>query len=317
MTHGIHHITMICGDAQENLDFYVGLLGMRLVKLTVNFDDPTAYHFYYGDATGSPGSALTFFPYPDGRSALIGNAMVSELGLSVPVGSLAYWQDRLASAGVQILFEQDRFGADSIAFSDRDGLPLRLIESGEPGQAWPEMTVPVEYAITKSQRATIMAGTSHVRGGETATGQLMKDMLGWESIQTNGNVSRYGTPDGSILDIINEPNQAWGRGGHGGVHHIAFRIDSHEHQIELMHRLEAKGHRTSGEVDRTYFRSIYFREPGGVLFEVATDEPGMMIDETFESLGRSLRLPPQYEGRRDLIERALPKLVRPEAGAAR
>lgn len=301
-------MTAICGDPQANVDFYAGLLGLRLVKLTVNFDDPGAYHLYYGDGTGRPGSIVTFFPYPDGRRGTAGSGMVVETSLAAPASALGFWRDRLAAADVP--FEEEE---GKIRFDDPDGLHLAIVAGDvATGPGFPGQLVPAEMALGPMDRVTLCETS-----GE-ATARLMTDHLGFREVGQTGEVHHFEAgPGGSghRVDVVCGPEAPWGRGGHGTVHHIAYRIDDTETQRELRAALLQTGAMVSPVMDRTYFTSIYFREPGGVLFEVATDGPGFLIDEPFETLGTELRLPPQYEGKRRVIESVLPELRRPGGGA--
>lgn len=297
---GIHHITMIASDPQANVDFYAGVLGMRLTKRTVNFDDPSAYHLYYGDGVGSVGSSLTFFPYPDGRRATLGRGQVVEIQLAIPIGSTGFWRDRLARFGIS--FEEGiEFGsADETIFRDYDGLPLRLIEADIGTFAeWPEMVVDSSHAIRRSVGVTIAARYG-LAGNPTM--EILTRFLGFTG------ESHMTAKDGSWVRLIDGGAWPAGNGGAGGVHHVAFRAADDETQLGIHDELHEAGLQISHVYERDYFRSVYFREPGGVLFEVATDGPGFLIDESYEELGASLRLPAMYEPYRARIESSLPAL---------
>jgi catechol 2,3-dioxygenase-like lactoylglutathione lyase family enzyme len=301
---GLHHMTAICGDAQRNLDFYTGVLGLRLIKITVNFDDPTAYHLYYGDGVASPGSILTFFPYPTSLQGRPGVGQCVITSLSIPVTSLEYWRARLAEFSTP----SDRDGA--IDFSDPDGLLLRLV--ADPKYKlhgpWDKSTVPVEHQICGMHSVTLQE--SEVE----KTSALLMRILGFRHDE-DAEVPEYvflvdekGT--GKRVDVATL-GFGVGRPGKGTVHHIAFRTATDATQAELMADLSEVRAPVSEVRDRDYFHSIYFREPGGVLFEIATDTPGFTTDEDLEHLGTRLCLPKVHEPRRTLIEGALPKLRLP------
>jgi glyoxalase family protein len=306
---GIHHMTAITDDAQANIDFYTGVLGLRLVKLTVNFDDPTAYHLYYGDGLGTPGSALTFFPYP-GRQGRVGAGQVTSTALAIPADSTGWWLKRLESEGVQHSLPFTREDEEVIPFTAHDGLPLELIASPSysPGVPIDGGTVPHEKSISRMHSVTITENYGD------ATVKLLEEVMGFKRIGEFGNRIRfagYRQGPGAYLDIIADPTMGQGHGGHGTVHHIAWATESDSTQMEWHKELGDLGYLISPIMNRDYFRSIYFREPGGVLFEIATLGPGMAIDEPQATLGTSLRLPQMYENMRSQIEAALPKLRLP------
>lgn len=306
---GIHHITAIASDPQRNLDFYTDVLGLRLVKLTVNFDDPHAYHFYFANAAGSPGSILTFFPWPGTRRGTVGNGQVSATSFAVGTGSLDYWRDRLAERGVTIEEEQ-RFGEPVLRFGDPDGLPLELVggAGAAPAANWPAGAVPGAHAIAGFHGATL------AEEGYDKTAAHLQDVLGWRAVGREGNRYRYRAQSeglGAIVDVICAPDAQWGRLGAGTVHHIAWRTPDDPQQQTIRSYLSGHGHNVSPVMDRTYFHSIYYREPGGVLFEIATDPPGFTVDESPDHLGERLMLPAQYEAQRANLERGLPPLVLP------
>ncbi|MFO7321040.1 MAG: ring-cleaving dioxygenase [Chloroflexota bacterium] len=307
---GIHHVTAIARDAQANLDFYAGLLGMRLVKRTVNFDDPNTYHFYFGDEHGRPGTLLTFFPIARAYQGEPGTGQVTVTGLSVSEISLTFWRERLQSHGVHVDDPVRRFDEQVLTFFDPDGLQLELVATQQPGpgQPWPGGPVPPEFAIH---------GVHHVRLREAAiepTLPLLGDLMGFRLLATENNLSRYvigaGGP-GATVDIETAP-EARGRVAAGSVHHVAFRLPNDTAQGRWRERLAALGYNVTPVQDRNYFRSIYFREPGGVLFEFATDGPGFLIDENEALLGRELRLPPWLEARREDVASRLPPVIIPE-----
>jgi len=309
-TSGIHHLTAIASDPQRNLDFYAGILGLRLVKRTVNFDDPGSYHFYYGDRTGQPGTLLTFFPWPGadpGRPG-IGQAVVTSF--QVPAGSLQFWGDRLGAAGVWGVLPRERFGAETLRFSDPDGMVLELVASGGKREGLPPRgSIPAASAILRITGATLRLANH----GPTAA--FLTDVLGLKPAGDDQGVQRY-TPDADpsagAVDLLPDPEGRPGGLGAGTVHHLAWRARDDIHQQELRAALLAAGHAATPSVDRNYFRSIYVREPGGVLFEVATDGPGFLVDEPEGALGQSLKLPSRYEPRRRAIEALLPAITLPE-----
>lgn len=308
---GIHHVTAIASDPQRNVDFYAGVLGMRLVKKTVNFDDPGTYHFYFGDEIGHPGTILTFFPIPRAFQGSRGAGQAAVTALSIPAGSLGYWVDRLKAHNVKMDEVVSRFGEDSVAFYDPDDLLLELVahEGSTPGEAWDGSPVPAEHTIR---------GVHHVRLDErqlAPTETLLTGTMGFQLTQTEGNLVRYEVGDGSagaIVDILHAPNAREGRVAAGTVHHVAFRTPDDNAQDAWRHELLGLGYHVSPVMDRSYFHSIYYREPGGVLFEIATDTPGFLIDEATDSLGMSLKLPTQYEHMRDALDVRLPKISVPQ-----
>jgi glyoxalase family protein len=303
--HGLHHMTAICGDAQQNVDFYAGTLGLRLVKVTVNFDDPSAYHLYYGDALATPGSLLTFFPYPTSQQGRPGIGQCVVTSLSVPMASLDYWKHRLA--GISTPSEYDH----AIDFADPDGLCLRII--GDPNYKltvpWGKSPVPPEYQISG-----IFSLTLQEQEVERTAGLLMR-VLGFDH-DGDAEVPEYvfTTPGNQPFRRVDISNIGYGTGrpGRGTVHHIAFRTTDDESQQRVKAALTEVGANVSEVRDRDYFHSIYFREPGGVLFEVATNGPGFATDEPLDQLGTSLQLPKMHEPHREKIEAELPKLNLPE-----
>lgn len=309
---GIHHITAIAGDAQRNLNFYVGTLGLRLVKLTVNFDDPFTYHLYYGDATGAPGTLLTFFPWrgvPPGRA---GNGQVIRFAFAVPPSSLPYWEDRLRAVDVLFKRTEARFGDEVLSFSDPDGMGLELIATKDLGAASPhsENAIPERAAIRGFHSATI------AEDGLERTASLLTDTMGFRAAGEERNRFRFTVDQGGatrIVDVLCAPDSPQARMGAGSVHHIAWRTPDDAQQAQWRAELAGLRYNVSPIMDRTYFHSIYFREPGGVLFEIATDPPGMDFDEPAGELGSSLKLPPWLEIQREEIERRLPRLVLPVA----
>jgi glyoxalase family protein len=311
----IHHITAIAGDPQRNLDFYTDGLGLHLVKLTVNFDDPAAYHLYFGDEAGRPGSILTFFPWPDGYRGRQGTGQVGTVSLAIPSGSLGFWVERLLRHGIRYDGPTRRFDEQVLAFSDPDGLLLELVATPRVAgvEGWAGGPVPPEHAVRGIHGGTIW------EDGDPGTAEFLTRFMGLSQVGEEGNRVRFESgPDGigSVVDLRRVPGFWAGGGGVGTVHHIAFRVPSDAAQLEQRARIEAAGFGITPVVDRQYFRSVYFREPGGVLFEIATDPPGFALDEAPAELGTGLRLPPKFEVMRDRIERTLPPLRLPGASWA-
>lgn len=300
---GLHHMTAICGDAQANVDFFTGVLGLRMIKLTVNFDDPSAYHTYYGDGVGSPGSALTYFPYPGGRRYQPGNGQFSRTVLGIPLGSIEYWEARLRREGIETAILESEFGEPTIHLSDPDGGALGLVESEvAPEVLWQASPVPAENAISGMRSVRLSS-----RSSSSAT--FIEGRLGLRLVQESGGVKRYAIGDKAFLELERLDHDGWG--GHGGVHHLALATEDENAQVDWRTSLVEAGAHVSPVMDRDYFRSIYFREPGGALYEIATKGPGFTIDETVELLGTSLRLPKQYEPAREQILNVVPRLKLP------
>jgi len=304
---GIHHITAIASDPRKNVDFYTRVLGLRFVKKSVNQDDPGTYHLYYGDYAGSPGTILTFFPWagvPRGRP---GHGQAYATAYSVPAGSLPFWQDRFAKLGVETGALETRFGDQVLTFFDPDGLRLELVASAEADSRAPAPSpdVPVEHAIRGFHSSTL--GLTNAK----ATSALLVGTMGYRQVAQAGARTRYtvatGGP-GTYVDLLTDPALPRGLNGAGTIHHVAFRTPEDSDQKIALSALQAGGLAVSPVIDRAYFKSIYYREPAGVLFEIATDQPGFAIDEPVESLGTKLSLPPRLEPQRSEIEAALPKL---------
>jgi glyoxalase family protein len=311
---GIHHITAIAGDPQRNLDFYAGVLGMRLVKLTVNFDDPASYHLYYGDELGHPGSILTFFPWPGGRPGRQGTGQVGIVSLAIPSGSLGFWIERLLAHGVKYEGPARRFDEQVLAFKDPDGLLLELVSTPRVVNTppWAEGPVPAEQAIRGLHGATLW------EDGDTGSADFLTRTMGFQPVGEEGSLLRFQSGDvgsGTVVDLRRAPGFWRGAGGVGTVHHVAFRADTDQTQLKKRAEIEGQGIDITPVIDRQYFHSVYFREPGGVLFEIATDPPGFSIDEPAAELGTHLKLPPMYEASRAEIERVLPSLRLPHAAA--
>ena len=305
-TNGIHHVTAIAGSAQRNLDFYTRVLGLRLVKRTVNFDDPGAYHLYYGDEAGSPGTILTFFPWEHAAEGRAGAGELQETVFRIPESAVGYWTARLMAYGVERL---SRFGQTVLAFRDPDGLRLALV--GLPGieaePAWAGGEVPSESAIRGFHSVSLMLDRTK------ATGAILSDVFGFAEVAREGDTVRYaaeGTAIGGIVDLRAVGGFLSARLGRGSVHHLAFRAADDAAEMEMARKLATNhGLRTTEQKNRDYFRSVYFREPGHVLFEIATDIPGFDVDEPAAQLGSSLKLPAFLEGHRAQIEAALPALA--------
>lgn len=304
---GIHHVTAICDDPQQNIDFYVGLLGLRMVKQTVNFDMPETYHLYYGDELGHPGTILTLFSWPDAPKGRRGAGQIGTISFSVPPQSLDFWNERLARHNVLVGGPNTRFDERVLSFFDPDGLALELVAHVQTASydAWKGSSVPAEYAIRGFHSVTLMER----RLDHTAA--LLTGGLGFQRVGKEGNRSRYqvGTEDfATLLDVLELPDAARGTVAVGCVHHIAWRTPTDEQQLAWREKLIALGLQVTPVRDRQYFHSIYFNEPGGVLFEIATDPPGFAIDEPPEQLGTHLKLPPWLEATRPMLEEILPPL---------
>jgi glyoxalase family protein len=304
-TTGIHHVTAISGGPQRNVDFYAGTLGLRLVKKTVNFDDPETYHLYYGDGAGSPGTIMTFFPWAHAPGGRIGAGQLVVTSFSIPTSSLGYWTERLVEDGVRFERPRDRFGDTVLSFEDPDRLRVELVatEDGRPG--WSGGPVQAEHSLRGFHHVTLAVEAPDRTAG------LMTDSLGFRSLdEAEGRIrlaSGEGGP-GYQVDVVNAAGLPHGSMGVGTVHHVAFRVPDEDTQLALREEVAALGYSVTPVLDRNYFRSIYFREPGGVLFEIATDPPGFAVDEDPEHLGEDLKLPPWLETRRDRLEEVLPPL---------
>ena len=307
---GIHHVTAIGSDPQRNLDFYTGVLGLRLVKVSVNQDDWGTYHFYYGDDLGRPGTAMTFFPWPQARRGSRGVGQVTTTAFAVPPGAVAYWQRRLGEAGVAVEAPVERFGETVLTFYDPDGLRLELVETpaADPSLAWSGGPGPVDRALCGFYGVTL----DLAEAGPTE--EILAGLLGFQ---------RQGREDGrirlvagagehaAVADLVVPETAVSGRVAAGTVHHVAWRAPDDETHRRVFHEVHDLGLPVSGIIDRFYFKSIYFREPGGVLFEIATDGPGFAVDEDPDSLGTRLSLPPRIEPHRAEVEAALPRIRLP------
>jgi glyoxalase family protein len=308
---GLHHVTAIASDPQRNLDFYTHVLGLRFVKRTINFDDPGTYHFYFGDDAGSPGTILTFFPWPRAPRGRLGVGETCATAFSVPLASLDFWDKRLAEAGISV--ERDaRFQEKLLSFADPDGMRLEIVGHADAREAKAPRTsdVPAEHAIRG------FFGVTLCEGGYESTVAVLATM-GFRKVAEEGNRFRFSAEGGALgnhIDLLVQPQLGGGWVGAGSVHHIAFRAADDASQLEWRAVLAATSLDVTPVLDRTYFHSIYFREPGGVLFEIATDPPGFTVDEPIETLGEALKLPPWLEPKRSSVERELPpvRLNRPK-----
>ena len=304
-TTGIHHVTAISGGPQRNVDFYAGILGLRLVKKTVNFDDPETYHLYYGDGGGHPGTIMTFFPWTHAPGGRIGAGQLVVTSFSIPTSSLGFWTERLVEKGVRFEKPRDRFGETVLTFEDPDHLRIELVaaEDGRPG--WSEGTVLAEHSLRGFHHVALAVENPQ------STVELMTETLGFGQVDETEGRARLAAGDGgpgNTVDVISASGFPGGSMGVGTVHHVAFRVPDEETQLALREEVSALGYNVTPVLDRNYFRSIYFREPGGVLFEIATDPPGFAVDEAESELGTHLKLPPWLETRRDRLEEVLPQL---------
>jgi glyoxalase family protein len=327
---GFHHVTAIAGPAQENLDFYAGVLGMRLVKRSVNQDDPGTYHLFYADAEGHPGTDLTFFPWSEPAPGRDGHGLSSEVSLAAPPGSLSFWATRLERYGTKTSAIEKRFGQHALPLTDPHGLHVALVEShdslGRPFTPWDKSPVPVERQIRGLESARLAERDLGI------TSSFLSHALGFRHVASEGEWHRYvvvdsptegrasarpghaeACPSGHYIDVRATPDATRGAWGTGRIHHLAWRVDDEAHQQEVRQRVLENGAHPTPVIDRIWFKSVYFREPGGVLFELATDGPGFGVDEDREKLGESLVLPPWLEAGRASIETALPKLTLPLA----
>lgn len=304
---GIHHVTAIASDPQRNLDFYTEVLGLRLVKRTVNFDDPGAYHLYFGDELGSPGSILTFFAWPMAGRGSPGVGQVEVTSFSIPETSLNYWEQRLLSAGMPAERSGKRFNEDVLTFVDPDGLKLELVAHAQQpsgSRSWKEASVPAQHAIRGFYSVTLC------EQGYESTVEVLETM-GFRKVGEQGNRFRFDVGQGGAgarVDVLCASEASYGNVAVGIVHHVAWRVVDDHSQQSWRKRLVNKHLNVTPVMDRCYFHSIYFREPGGVLFELATDPPGFAIDEPAEKLGDALKLPPWLEPSRKSIEQVLAPL---------
>jgi glyoxalase family protein len=300
---GLHHVTAIASDPQRNLDFYSEVLGLRFVKRTVNFDDPGSYHFYFGDDIGSPGSILTFFAWPQASRGRVGTGETSAVSFSVPASSLHFWEKRVLAAGSPVEHTGERFGSPVLSLGDPDGMCIELVGSNNPSPIIAPRTsdIPAQHAIRGFHGVTLC------ETGFELTAKVLEKM-GFSQAAQESNRIRFVSPataPGNSIDILVQPQLVYGNMGAGTIHHIAFRAPDDSAQLEWREVLSKVPLNVTPVLDRTYFHSIYFREPGGVLFEIATDSPGFAFDESVEHLGEALKLPPWLEKRRADIQQVL------------
>jgi glyoxalase family protein len=310
---GLHHVTAVTRDAQRNVDFYRNVLGQRFVKKTVNFDVPDTYHLYFADEIGTPGSVLTFFAWPNTKRGVRGTGETIALAYNIPANSMGFWQDHLKDQGVELLPVEKRFGMDVLPFDDPDGMRVELLASDtSPGiRHWEEGPIPQEHALRGFHGVTLWLDKLE------PTIDLLTHEMGYAYAEKEGDRYRFiGAPGtlGSILDILHRPSSPEDLPteavfGSGSVHHIAFRVPTDEMQLEYQSGLRQAGHEVTPVIDRKYFHSVYYREPGGVLFEIATEPPGFAVDEPVESLGEKLVLPEWFEPNRSAIEQGLPPIM--------
>ncbi|MFZ1218255.1 MAG: ring-cleaving dioxygenase [Chthoniobacterales bacterium] len=309
---GLHHVTAIAGPAQENLDFYAGVLGMRLVKKSVNQDDPGTYHLFYADAEGHPGTDLTFFPWAQMAPSREGYGLSSEVSLAVPPGSLDFWNSRLEGSGTRVGTAETRFGRQALPFKDPHGLSVAVVESEDslrrPFTPWEGSPIPVGHQIRGLESARL------VERDLVRTTSFLSNAMDFVHLGTESGWHRYGVGDGksgNYIDLREIPLAGRGAWGTGSIHHLAWRVDDEAHQLEVRDRVHKGGSRPTPVIDRFWFKSVYFPEPGGVLFELATEGPGFAVDEDAAHLGESLVLPPWLEPERASIEAVLPPLTMP------
>jgi glyoxalase family protein len=309
---GIHHVTAIATDPQRNVEFYLQTLGLRLLKQTVNFDAPDVYHLYYGDEVGTPGTILTFFPWPGAPQGRPGAGQATTTAFSVPEASLGWWHGRLSDLGVEVSDVETREGEDVLSLHDPDGLLIELV--GHPGTdprpPWEQGPIPAAHAIRGFHSVTL------TESGYERTVELLTGTLGFELADEAGPRVRFSIAEGgpgAVVDVVCSPEASPGQVAAGTVHHVAWRTPDDDQQRDWRADLVGHGLDVTPVIDRQYFHSIYFREPGGVLFEIATDPPGFQVDEPLLELGRRLRLPPWLEPRREEIERHPPPLKIPDA----
>ena len=307
---GIHHVTSITGDVQKCVDFYVTVLGLRFVKKSINQDVPDTYHIYFGDNLGSPGTAMTFFGWPAWPDRRAGSGQVTTVSFAVPAGSLDFWAARLRNLGVESS-RTSRFGRDVLVLADADGIELELVGDVSPEfrwVPWPDGQVDRDHAIRGFHSVTMTVAEA------TATIELLVKTMDFHKSVQEGGRTRFQTGkggQGAILDVVESPEGPGGEESIGTVHHVAWRASDAAHQTEWREALINAGRNVTPVIERYYFKSVYFREPGGILFEIATDGPGFTVDEPVESLGSTLSLPPWFDVRRDLLDETLPPIVVP------
>jgi glyoxalase family protein len=305
-TAGIHHITAICGDPARNVAFYTDVLGLRMVKKTVNFDDPGTYHLYYGDGQGSPGTILTFFPWAGAHPGRRGAGEASGTAFAIPPAAVSFWLDRLAVRNIPHEMPVQRFGETVITFSDPDGMTLELVAQPSVADSlgWSNGDVPEQHAIRGFAGITIWSPVPDVTGA-------VLSVMGYAEGAKDGEITRWSTGQPGLainIDVRDASSVTRHQSGAGTVHHVAYRAADDAAQAAMAEALRARGMQVTEQLDRNYFRSVYFREPGGTLFEIATDAPGFAVDEPQDKLGETLMLPEWLEPRRKAIEAALPSL---------
>lgn len=307
LINGLHHVTTLAGDTQRNVDYYTDIMGLRLVKKTINFDAPDVYHLYYGNETGSPGTILTFFPYggiPRGRK---GAGQLTYTAFSVPTAALSFWMDRLNDRNIAYTGPDKRFSETYLRFEDYDGAGIELVFNDEDQRlGWDNGQIPVEYAVRGFHTVTLNESNPD-KTIKLLTETMQHTLVGEEQGRFRFKAG-IGGP-GNYVDVLHSPGDGRALQGAGSVHHVAFSTDSDETQLTIQAQLTEAGFHPTPVLDRQYFHSIYFREPGGVLFEVATNPPGFDFDEPVAELGTALKLPPQYESRRAKVEAELPEIV--------
>lgn len=308
-TPGIHHVTSIVGDPQRDLDFYTSVLGLRLLKVTVNFDRPETYHLYFGDQLGTPGTILTTFPWPGDRHGTSGVGQITTTSFAIPEGSTSYWLERLMQHGVVTHGPFRRFDEQVVRFQDPDGLICELVSRSND-------TPPAQKngTMANTQAITGFAGVTLASRQPESTAEVLTNLLGFRLTGESDRIHRFvagQSMHGSVVDLVIDPEGTRGTEGPGTVHHVAFRTRDDAEQLAWREELIAAGMHVTAVRDRSYFKSIYFREPGGILFEIATDPPGFTIDESLDQLATGIRLPPWYEDRRGTIEPGLQTIKLP------
>ena len=304
---GIHHITAIASDPKKNFDFYTKVLGLRFIKRTVNYDDPSTYHFYFADKIGTPGTVLTFFPHPDLPKGRAGTGQAVEIAFAIPKNAISFWIDRFHALGIEYQGPEKHFDETVLRINDPDGLMLEFvgIDDLPEDNLWTTGDIGADVAIRGFHSIALWVD-DHEKTANLLTGQL-----GFKLVGHDGSRYRYSTGEaglGQIVDLRAIPGMWRGAPGAGTIHHVAWRVGDDEAELKVRAGLEEQGMRLTPVIDRNYFHSVYFREPNGVLFELATDNPGFNIDEPIDTLGHALMLPPKYEEHRDAIAAALPKL---------
>jgi glyoxalase family protein len=301
---GLHHVTAIASNPQRNVDFYRNVLGQRLVKRTVNFDSPDTYHFYFADAIGDPGSVLTFFAWPEMRRGIRGNGETNAVAYNVPVGSLTFWQEHLKRNRITLYPVERRLGQNVLVLEDPDGMRLELVETDDLPKInfWEDGPIPQEYALHGFHSVTLWLEEMQ------STGELLTSQMGYQAAGQEENRHRFTAESnalGHTIDLVEDPEKPRARLGVGSIHHIAFRVPNDQQQLEYQKLIRNTRFNVTDVLDRSYFHSIYFREHGGVLFEIATDTPGFATDEPVDALGETLRLPEWFEPNRTAIEESL------------